>query len=92
MKNSNGYVLPELLLSLAIIVLLSGTLLPLVITMNKTIDKQLKEVKLYQILFYQLQSKSLEPKLDMSKYYINRSRNEVCIKDIMNNEKVCVVK
>lgn len=92
LKNNNGYVFIDFMLSIFIIILLSGTLLPLVTTLNKNIEKEHNKIKLYQLLYQTIQSPSHDLKYDVSRYKYLNLNNQICLEDEMKNEKVCVKK
>ncbi|WP_323704764.1 competence type IV pilus minor pilin ComGE [Mammaliicoccus sp. Dog046] len=92
MKNNNGYVFIDFILSIFILVMLSGTLMPLVHTLNKTIEKEHYKIKLYQMVYQTLQSKDNELKFNTDKFKLNRKNNQICLEDVIRNEKVCVKK
>ncbi|PTI29387.1 hypothetical protein BU072_08505 [Mammaliicoccus vitulinus] len=91
-KNNKGYVFIDFMLSIFIIILLSGTLLPLVTILNKNIEKEHSKIKLYQILYQTLQSSNHEFKYDVSRYKYINFNNQICLEDEKKNEKVCIKK
>lgn len=92
LKNNNGYVFIDFMLSIFIIMLLSGTLLPLVTSLNKNIEKEHNKIKLYQLLYQTIQSPSDDLKYDVNRYKYLNLKNQICLEDEMKNEKVCVKK
>jgi len=72
--------------------LLSGTLLPLVTTLNENISREHDKIKLYQMLYQTVQSKSIEPKYDVKRYKYLKFNTKVCMKDELKNEKICIEK
>nr|WP_263313182.1 competence type IV pilus minor pilin ComGE [Mammaliicoccus sp. Marseille-Q6498] len=92
MKNNKGYVLIDLMLSIFIIILLGGTLLPLVSTLNKNLEKQHKQIKLYQTLYQTVQSKDHQYKFDINKTKYINTNEKICLEDVINHEKVCIQK
>ena len=90
MKKNNGYVFIDLMLSIFIIVLLGGTLLPIVHTLNKHIQSEQKQIKLYQILYQSVQSKQI--KYDTTKIKLSYLNDKACLEDVYSYEKVCVQK
>lgn len=90
LKKNNGYVFIDLMLSIFIIVLLGGTLLPIVHTLNKHIQSEQKQIKLYQILYQSVQSKKI--KYDTTKIKLSYLNDKVCLEDVYSYEKVCVQK
>jgi len=92
LKNNNGYVFIDFMLSIFIIILLSGTLLPLVTSLNKNIEKEHNKIKLYQLLYQTIQSPSDDLKYDVNRYKYLNLKNQICLEDEMKNEKVCVKK
>lgn len=92
LKNNNGYVFIDFMLSIFIIMLLSGTLLPLVTSLNKNIEKEHNKIKLYQLLYQTIQSPSDDRKYDVRRYKYLNLKNQICLEDEMKNEKVCVKK
>lgn len=96
LKRHDGYVFIDFMLSIFIIMLLSGTLLPLVSTLNENITREHDRIKLYQMLYQMLyqtvQSKSNEPKYDVKRYKYLEFNTKVCMKDELKNEKICIEK
>ncbi len=92
LKNNNGYVFIDFMISIFIIMLLSGTLLPLVTSLNKNIEKEHNKIKLYQLLYQTIQSPSDDFKYDVNRYKYLNLKNQICLEDEMKNEKVCVKK
>ena len=92
LKQHDGYVFIDFMLSIFIIMLLSGTLLPLVTTLNENISREHDRIKLYQMLYQTVQSKSIEPKYDVERYKYLKFNTKVCMKDELKNEKICIEK
>lgn len=90
LKRHDGYVFIDFMLSIFIIMLLSGTLLPLVTTLNENISREHDRIKLYQMLYQTVQSKSIEPKYDVKRYKYLKFNTKVCMKDELKNEKICI--
>ena len=87
LKRHDGYVFIDFMLSIFIIMLLSGTLLPLVTTLNENISREHDRIKLYQMLYQTVQSKSIEPKYDVKRYKYLEFNTKVCMKDELKNSK-----
>ncbi len=92
LKRHDGYVFIDFMLSIFIIMLLSGTLLPLVTTLNENITREHDRIKLYQLLYQTVQSKSTEPKYDVKRYKYLEFTTKGCMKDELKNEKICIEK
>lgn len=92
LKRHDGYAFIDFMLSIFIIMLLSGTLLPLVTTLNENITREHDRIKLYQLLYQTVKSKSTEPKYDVKRYKYLEFTTKVCMKDELKNEKICIEK
>ncbi|GGI39996.1 competence type IV pilus minor pilin ComGE [Mammaliicoccus stepanovicii] len=92
LKNNKGFVLIDLLLSILIILLLGGTLLPIVTHLNKTLQRELRNIEMYQMMYQTIQSKDHHLKFDTNKYNLTYPTNKICLEDVINHEKICVQK